>query len=119
MALGTMNLPTNGALMTGAQLDALGEYVRSGAATPAEQGMYRQIQTMLIGFEAIDRAYKHEQHCRIEAERKEGDLVIALGNLQRFVQSLPKKAKLADYRTMVEQMRAEIETAMSEKEEAE
>lgn len=138
----TLSLPTNGALMTTEQADALEKYVRS-AGTEIERAMLHQMQIMVHGATAHRRLLENEHTCRMtaeaeardlrlevkrleraqvrctEAEEAEAALLVSLRNVQTFMQSLPKKPKLADYKTLVEQMRAEIETALSEKGEEE
>lgn len=68
---------------------------------------------------AMYATLQREKNRTAESEASEAALVIALQNVTRFMQSLPKRPKVADYKKLVEQMSAEIETALSEKDEEE
>jgi len=136
-----LTLPLNGALMTPEQYDALEAYIHGESSTPMEKAMFRQMDVMVKGATAHKLLLENETTCRMTAERQvrdlqrdlkrlerekthteeaeasEAALLIVLGNLQAFMQSLPKRPKVVDYKTLVEQMSAEIEKAMSEESE--
>jgi hypothetical protein len=137
MALNTIHLPTNGALMTPEQADALEAYVRS-TGTPTERAMLHQMQIMVHGATAHKLLLENERTCRMTAERQARDLQLEVSRLERAksrteeaeaseaallvtiqkmqtaLQALPKKPRLADYAGMVKLLNEEIEKALKE-----
>lgn len=103
-----LNFPTNGALMTGDQMDALIEHVQRHG-TPVECGMLTQIQALVNGTHAYVRTIRQEQDCRHKAEGEAQELRAAMSRMRTLLNATNSKTSKPNLLGVMQQVLDEID----------
>jgi hypothetical protein len=105
---GVINFPTNGTLMTGAQMDVLIEYVQR-QGTPVECGMLTQIKALVNGTNAYLRTIRQEQDCRHKAETEVHELRSAMSRMRTLLNATNSKTSKPNLLGVMQQVLDEID----------
>lgn len=105
--MNSLNIPTNGALMSDEQWDALRAHVAVGGSE-LEKAMLRQMSMMLIGVEAWKRSRDTEWQMRLEVETELREIRVQTRKARQFLSAPLGKLKKADLVKMIEQTLAEL-----------
>lgn len=105
---GVIDFPTNGALMTGDQMDALIEYVQR-EGNSVECGMLMQIKAMVNGTHAYLRTIQKEQDCRHKAEAQVHDLREAMSRMRTLLNATNSKTSKPNLLGVMQQVLDEID----------
>lgn len=103
-----IDFPTNGTLMTGAQMDTLIEYVQR-QGTPVEYGMLTQIKALVNGTHAYLRTIRQEQDCRHKAETEVHELRAAMSRMRKLLNAMNSKTAKPKMLGVMQQVLDEID----------
>ena len=103
-----MILPTNGALMTDDQYEALQIYV-AAAETPLEKSMLCQMKAMVVGVKAWERARNEQRDLYLEAETDLREVRLAMRKAHALLNRPMGKVKKGELVELVQQALDELD----------